>query len=115
VKPSPRYTAAFRDDESEGGGRSDSDRGAGFVHNIGSGAREASVSVRTPEWATVRIGTVSQSPEVCALPSGTSDLGRRLVTLVSFVSPRLVVGAGRAWSTDGRGHWAVFVGLAIAL
>jgi hypothetical protein len=82
---------------------------------IGRGAREAAVSVRTPAWATVRIGTVSQSPEVCAAPQRASELARRLMSLVSFASPRLVVGAGRAWSADGRARWAVFVGAGIAL
>src|SRR4029077_20257174 len=34
--------------------------------DIGSGAREVSVSVETPAWVRVRLGTVSQTPDVCA-------------------------------------------------
>ena len=78
------------------------------------GSRVATVSVRTPEWASVRLGTVSQSPEVCATKRQRS-LARGFMSLVSLGSPRLVVGAGRAWSTDRRGRWSVFVGGAIAL
>ena len=82
---------------------------------IGSGARDAAVSVRTPAWVNVRIGTVSQSPDVCMAPVRAPVFWRGLSSIVGFVSPRLVAGAGRAWSTDGRGRWAVFAGVGIAL
>ena len=82
---------------------------------IGSGAREAAVSMRTPAWVNVRIGTVSQSPEVCIVPAHASVFARGLASLAGFVSPRLVVGAGRAWDTDGRGRWAMFIGAGVAL
>jgi hypothetical protein len=79
------------------------------------GSRVATVSVRAPEWARVRLGAVSQSPDVCATQRPRSDLTRRFMSLVSLASPHLVVGAGRAWSTDRRGRWSIFVGAAIAL
>ena len=78
------------------------------------GSTVAAVSVRTPAWASVRLGTLSQSPEVCATKRQRS-LARRFMSLVSLASPHLVVGAGRAWSTDRRGRWSIFVGAAIAL
>ena len=83
--------------------------------DIGSGTREAAVSVRTPAWATVRIGSVSQSPEVCAVPQRAFEFTRRLASLMTLVSPRLVVGAGRAWGVDRQGRWVAFVGAGIAL
>jgi hypothetical protein len=79
------------------------------------GVREAAVSVRTPAWVTVRIGTVSQSPGVCAEPQPQSGLARRLLSAVTFVPKRFVVGAGRAWATDGHARWAVFVGAGVTL
>ncbi len=82
--------------------------------DIGSGAREAAVSVRTPAWVNVRMGTVSQSPEVCVAPARTSAFARGLASLRGLVSPKVVVGAGRAWAADGRARWAVFVGAGIA-
>ena len=70
------------------------------------GIREATVSVSTPKWVAVRLGTVEQSPGVCASPAlaprtrGRSMLGFR----------RLMIGAGPALGSDGRWRWAVFVG-----
>ncbi len=78
------------------------------------GSKVAAVSVRTPAWVNVRMGIVSQSPEVCATKR-RRFLARRFMSLVSLASPRLVVGAGRAWSTDRRGRWSIFVGAAVAL
>src|SRR5512146_448955 len=57
------------------------------------GIREATVSVSTPKWVAVRLGTIEQSPGVCASPalaprrSSRSLLGLR----------RLMIGAGRAF------------------
>ena len=108
--------AGLGDDASAGGG------GRGIpiearvtCAEIGSRTREAAVSVRTPAWVNVRIGTVSQLAEVCMAPARASVFARRLASLMEFVSPRLVVGAGRAWGADGRGRWTVFVGAGIAL
>ncbi len=78
-------------------------------------AREAAVSVKTPAWVTVRIGTVSQSPEVCAEPQREASFVRRLASVSSFVPRHVVVGAGRAWGTDGHARWAVFIGAGIEL
>jgi hypothetical protein len=79
------------------------------------GSRMAAVSVRTPAWVNVRIGTVSQSPEVCAAPPRTSAFALGWASLRRLVSPRVVVGAGRAWGTDGHALWAVFIGAGITL
>lgn len=79
--------------------------------DVGSGAREASVSVETPAWVRVKLGTVAQAPEVCAR-SPTPSVARRLSWIVT---PRLVLGVGRAWSVDRRGRWGIFVGAAIAI
>jgi hypothetical protein len=79
--------------------------------DIGSGAREASVSVETPAWVRVRLGTVSQTPDVCARSPARESFLRwpRLATR------RLVLGVGRAWGVDRQGRWAVFIGTGIAL
>ena len=78
------------------------------------GSRVAAVSVRTPAWVNVRIGTVSQSPEVCAVPQHRSDFVRRLALAASLASPRLVVGGP---SMGHRSTWPLvdFVGAAVAL
>jgi hypothetical protein len=79
--------------------------------DVGSGAREASVSVETPAWVRVRLGTVAQTPEVCSR-AATRDA---LLRWPRFATRRLVIGVGRAWGVDRRGRWAVFVGTGIAL
>ena len=79
--------------------------------DVGSGAREASVSVETPAWVRVKLETVAQAPEVCAR-SPTPSGERRLSWLATR---RLVLGVGRAWGVDRRGRWAIFVGAGVAL
>jgi hypothetical protein len=44
---------------------------------VAGGAREATVSVETPSWVTVRLGTVAQSPDVCARPVAMVARGMR--------------------------------------
>ena len=70
------------------------------------GIRDATVSVSTPKWATVQLGTVEQSPEVCASPTLSVRKGRH--SPVEF--RRLMVGAGPAFASDGRWRWAILVG-----
>ena len=41
------------------------------------GSSAEAVSVGTPAWVNVKIGTVAQSPEVCAVPQHRSDFVRR--------------------------------------
>jgi hypothetical protein len=79
--------------------------------DLGTGAREATVSVETPSWVSVSLGTVAQTPEVCARPPARESFLRwpRLATR------RLVLGVGRSWSLDRRGRWSVFIGAGIAL
>ena len=71
-----------------------------------SGIHEATVSVSTPNWATVRLGMIEQSPGVCASPA----LSARHAGHSSLVFHRLIVGAGRAYTENGAWRWAVFVG-----
>ena len=80
--------------------------------SIGGGAgREATVSVETPSWVSVRIGTVAQSPEVCR-PAPAEASSRKWPRIETR---RLLIGVGRAWGTDRRGRWSVFVGAGLAL
>lgn len=80
--------------------------------DVTDGAREATVSVETPSWVTVRLGTVAQSPDVCARPLPAMSRGMRWPWIPTR---RLVVGVGRAWGADRRGRWAAFAGVGIAL
>jgi hypothetical protein len=79
--------------------------------DVGSEAREASVSVETPAWVRVQLGTVSQTPDVCA----RSRAGESLLHWPRLATRRLVLGVGRAWGLDRQGRWAVFIGTGIAL
>jgi hypothetical protein len=79
--------------------------------DVGGGAREASVSVETPPWVSVRLGTVAQAPEVCA----RSPARESILHWPRLATRRLVLGVGRAWGIDRRGRWAVFIGAGIAL
>jgi hypothetical protein len=79
--------------------------------DVGSEAREASVSVETPAWVRVQLGTVSQTPDVCA----RSRAGESLLHWPRLATRRLVLGVGRAWGMDRQGRWAVFIGTGIAL
>jgi hypothetical protein len=62
--------------------------------------------VTTPTWAVVRLGTVEQSPGVCASPA----LAPRNGAHSRFAFRRLIVGAGPAFGADGRWRWSVFLG-----
>ena len=79
--------------------------------DVGGGAREASVSVETPPWVSVRLGTVAQAPEVCA----RSPARESFLHWPRLATRRLVLGVGRAWGVDRRGLWAMFIGAGIAL
>jgi hypothetical protein len=79
--------------------------------DVGSEAREASVSVETPAWVRVQLGTVSQTPDVCA----RSRAGESLLHWPRLATRRLLLGVGRAWGVDRQGRWAVFIGTGIAL
>lgn len=75
------------------------------------GIREATVNVSTPKWAEVHLGTVEQSPSVCASPVLYPHRPRRSILGLH----RFVVGAGPSYGTDGRWRWAVFVGTGFSL
>lgn len=78
------------------------------------GIRAASIEAIAPPWASVRFGSVEQSPELCASPaltnSTTHATGRALVRWTP-----IVVGAGRVFNTDGSSRWGAFIGTAWAL
>jgi hypothetical protein len=75
------------------------------------GIRDATVSVSTPTWAAVRLGTVEQSPGVCPSPAlAPRKTNRSLLGL-----RRLIIGAGTSLAIDGRWRWAVFVGSGFAV
>ena len=75
------------------------------------GIREARLSASTPVWASVKFGTVEQSPDVCASPSLAPTKGSR--SAIGF--RRLMSGAGPSLGNDGRWRWALDVGSGLTL
>lgn len=78
------------------------------------GIRAASIEAIAPPWASVRFGSVEQSPDLCVSPaltnSTTHATGRALVRWKP-----LVVGVGRVFHTDGSSRWGGFIGTAWAI
>ena len=73
------------------------------------GVRTASLAVSAPPWATVQLGTLEQSPELCMPPA------------VRRASPRavqfhpLIVGVGVTGRAGGRLSWGWFVGTGLSI
>ena len=72
------------------------------------GLRSAFIIVSTPQWASLRLDRVEQSPEVCGIPAPQDHESRHL----SFAP--LVLGAGRVSGQDGS-SWGVFVGAGVRI
>lgn len=75
------------------------------------GIRSASVIASAPSWATLTLGRVQQSPELCASPALVRSPKRS--RFLGFEP--LVIGGGRIVTPDGRGGWGFFAGSGVRI